>query len=234
MRPTSLSPMPAWLDSAWLARYLERQLAPDEAAWFESYVLDKPELLAMIEADTRLRDALAADAASWRASDAGNGYAAAAQDSQSPDAVAATAPAGLPLRVPAWFGLAASLVIGLGLGWLGQRAFAPAPAAVIANPTRLVFDTLRGAESAAQVERAESASPWMLVEVAVPPAAMRVTLDLDRSQPVALSPSPDGFVSFLVARATPGAGNAVIRYELDGQQKVRDIPLNPRAGSARR
>jgi hypothetical protein len=47
---------------AWLVRYLDRQLASKESAWFESYAMDKPVLLAKIEADTRLRDALAADA----------------------------------------------------------------------------------------------------------------------------------------------------------------------------
>jgi hypothetical protein len=230
--PTSLSPMPAWLSSAWLARYLERQLAPDEVAWFEAYVLDKPELLSMIEADTRLRDAMAADAQNVRTGGVGSGHAEVAQEWPT-DAHVGVPPTALRTRNPAWFGLAAALVLGLGSGWFGQRAFSPAPDILMANPTRLVFDTLRGTQSPAQVERAESASPYVLVEVAVPPGALHVMLDLDRQQPVALSQSADGFVSFLVARPVLGADDAVIRYELDGQQRVRDIPLSQLAGSTR-
>lgn len=52
----------AWLGQVWLVRYLDRQLAGEEAQWFEAYAMDRPELLATIEADTRLRDALAAAA----------------------------------------------------------------------------------------------------------------------------------------------------------------------------
>lgn len=48
----------AWMENAWLVRYLDRQLSDDEVAAFEAYALDKPELLALIEADTNLRDAL--------------------------------------------------------------------------------------------------------------------------------------------------------------------------------
>ncbi|HSC12124.1 MAG TPA: hypothetical protein VLC97_14210, partial [Rhodanobacteraceae bacterium] len=63
MTPTTTpTRMTAWLEQAWMVRYLDRQLASEEANWFEAYALDKPDLLAMIEADTRLRDALAADA----------------------------------------------------------------------------------------------------------------------------------------------------------------------------
>lgn len=231
MTPTSPSPMPAWLSSAWLARYLERQLTPDEVAWFEAYVLDKPELLSMIEADTRLRDAVAADAQSLRG--VGNGHPEVAQERPS-DALVGVPPATLRARAPAWFGLAAALVLGLGSGWFGQRALSPAPDTLMANPTRLVFDTLRGAQSAVQIERGASASPYVLVEVAVPPGALHVMLDLGRLPPVTLSQSADGFVSFLVARSALGSGNAAIRYELDGQQRIREIPLDPLEGSTRR
>jgi hypothetical protein len=143
-------------------------------------------------------------------------------------------PTALRTRRPAWFGLAAALVVGLGSGWFGQRALSPAPDTLMANPTRLVFDTLRGAQSPVQIERAASASPYVLVEVAVPPGALHVMLDLGQLPPVTLSQSADGFVSFLVARSALGSGNAAIRYELDGQQRIRDIPLDPLEGNARR
>ena len=41
--PSSV-PMADWLESAWLARYLDRQLAGDEQAWFEAYLLTRPKL----------------------------------------------------------------------------------------------------------------------------------------------------------------------------------------------
>jgi hypothetical protein len=52
--------MTAWQRQAWLVRYLDRQFASEEALCFEAYAMDSPELLATIEADTRLRDALTA------------------------------------------------------------------------------------------------------------------------------------------------------------------------------
>src|ERR1700752_252565 len=58
--PRLESRMSEWLERIWLARYLERKLSAEEAAWFEAYALDKEPLLEAIEADTTLRDALAA------------------------------------------------------------------------------------------------------------------------------------------------------------------------------
>jgi hypothetical protein len=65
---TTPTRMSAWLEQAWLIQYLDRQLAGEEAQWFEAYAMERRELLATIEADTRLRDALAA-AASIRHTD---------------------------------------------------------------------------------------------------------------------------------------------------------------------
>jgi len=59
MTPTR---MRAWLEQAWLIQYLDRQLAAQEATWFEAYAMDRPELLRTIDADTRLRAALVAAA----------------------------------------------------------------------------------------------------------------------------------------------------------------------------
>lgn len=60
MNPMNTSArMAAWLESAWLARYLDRQLSDDEAAWFEGYLMDKEQLVRALEADDHLRKALA-------------------------------------------------------------------------------------------------------------------------------------------------------------------------------
>ncbi|SDE07738.1 hypothetical protein [Aquimonas voraii] len=61
--PDPLTPLRPRLEQAWLQRYLERELAPDEQAWFEAYLLTRPHLLAALEADSALRAVLAAPAA---------------------------------------------------------------------------------------------------------------------------------------------------------------------------
>jgi len=233
--------MKSWLESAWLARYLDRQLSSEETTWFESYALDKPELLAAIEADTGLRDALASDSTPLRVRDAAGGYAVAARadlgaaqvqpagtDDESPVMIG-PGRAGSSRSAPvAWMGLAASLLIGLGTGWFGNATLAPrdvAPA-LVANPTRIIFDTLRGEVSAPRIEHADSASPFVLVEVAVPPGAEHITLKLGDAPAQALNPTPDGFVNFFVRRKKlAGSGNAYIEYTMLGKEKRLPIAL---------
>lgn len=53
--------MTPWLEQAWLRRYLDGGLDPGEVEAFEIYLLDKPCLLADVEADNQLRAAIAAD-----------------------------------------------------------------------------------------------------------------------------------------------------------------------------
>ena len=64
--------------------------------------------------------------------------------------------------------------------------------AVIADPTRIVYDTTRGSTgSVAQLSHAASASPYVLIEVAMPPSARNVVLALDGQPDVSLEISPD-------------------------------------------
>ena len=161
--------MAAWLESAWLARYLERELSSDEAAWFEGYLLDKEDLLAMVEADTHLRDALAAGPATWRSSTRsvpqggalgaprargapGGGQPAAILRSSraaGTDGATSTPSRSRPRQPLRAFALAASLLVGVGLGWFSTHATAPGAPALIPSPTRMVFDTMRGGGGAA-------------------------------------------------------------------------------------
>ncbi|MEO5560398.1 MAG: hypothetical protein ABIO49_10960, partial [Dokdonella sp.] len=233
--PTT-TPMAAWLESAWLARYLDRQLSGDEAAWFEAYLLDKPELLGMVEVDNALRDGLAVEVVALRSEvdsgrqrEAGSdvGEVLAANTTSSFEHTPKLRSAAIS-RFPARVGVAASLVLGLGIGWMSQHALVSRHEAenLIANPTRVVFDTMRGTPSAPEIERADSRSPYVLVEVAVPPGAEAVTLDVGGPTRTALSPSAEGFVSFLIARVEIGPlKKAVVRYSIGGSEKTRDIPL---------
>jgi hypothetical protein len=225
--PTRLS---AWLEQVWLLRYLDRQLDGDETKWFEAYILDKPDMLALIEADLDLRDALAAEAArpaGPAATDASARIsidAVAANDVQ-PTAVGAIAsrPVSSPGhagRSPAWLGLAAAVLVGLGAGWLASGARAPAGApTLVPSPTRIIYDTMRGEAAPPRVEHADSRSPYVLVEVAVPPGAENIVLKMAQTPEQGLTPSPDGFVSFFVRRETLAKSrDARIEYRILGKE----------------
>ncbi len=237
--------MTAWLEQAWLTRYLDRQLADEETTWFETYMLDKPELLTTIEADADLRDALTVDAARREARSA-DGDATDATGSTdvasgpagptSIEAIAAndTQPTAVGTfdshrqsrprqdkKAPTWLSLAAALLVGLGAGWIvnGMRAPQSAASAIVASPTRIIYDTMRGEAAAPRVEHADSKSSLVLIEVAVPPGAENITLKLGAAPEQILTASPDGFVSFLAPRETIAKSrDARIEYSLLGKE----------------
>jgi len=227
--------MKTWLEQAWLGRYLDRNLSADETTWFESYVLDKPELLAMIETDTSLRDAVAADPSQIGVREPAAGYAVTgdqtqpagteddAEDDSTPNLLEQKRRARSQRRTapPTWLVLAASLLIGVGVGAVAVRTIAPTPAApdLIANPTRVIYDTLRGATRAPRLEHADSQSLYVLIEAAVPPGAERIVLKMDGAKDQALTPSPDGFVTFSVKReALAKSADTHIEYQLLGKE----------------
>lgn len=207
--------MAAWLESAWLARYLDRQLDGDENAWFEAYLLDKPELLDTVEADNALRETLAA---APRGRDGAEPAPRARQDAR-------TRAAWSPAR--SLMAIAASLALGVGAGWFARRADAPRPSNdVIANPARMVFDTMRGGPVEPHLERSSDADAWLLVEVAVPADARDVALAVPGKATQALVPSPDGFASFLVPRdAVGGMTGARVEYVEAGEHRSRPIDI---------
>jgi hypothetical protein len=47
--------MAAWLEQAWMERYLNRELSESESDWFEAYLLERPELLGELRADNLAR-----------------------------------------------------------------------------------------------------------------------------------------------------------------------------------
>lgn len=229
--------MKTWLEQAWLGRYLDRSLSSDETTWFESYVLDKPELLAMIETDTALRDALAGSsaldvrepAAAYGAPRDGLAGAAATvqptprSDQPTPvagvaDFVARARRAG---RRPTWLPLAASLLVGVGVGGIGVRSLIVSSDApeFAGNPTRVIYETMRGTASAPRVEHANSTSPYVLIEVAVPPGAEHIVFRMNGAPDQALTPLPDGFVNFLIRRETLArSADTRIEYQLLGKE----------------
>lgn len=201
----------SWLESAWLQRYLERRLDAEETAWFEAYLLDKPALVERLERDVDLRDALALVR--------DTGMAALSQptdsDGEAAPRAGVHAARARPMRA---FALAATLVAGVGIGWLGHHVAPGGGSIVVANPMRVIYDTERGTSSPPRIEHADSQAPFALVEVALPPGAQAVTLHLAGAPEQRLQPSPEGFVIFLVARRSmAGDAGAELTYELDGR-----------------
>jgi hypothetical protein len=223
--------MSAWLERAWLARYLDGLLSEDEAAWFEEYVLDKPELLAMIDADTRLREAMMFGGAEYYAASAATSQVLPGDSAGNAAALSDTGDAPVtPMRQAprpnraglGWLALAAALVLGLGIGRMTLRM--NAADALIANPTHVVYDTVRGAAIPPRIEQVDSGSPYVLVEVSVPPGAEKVTLHMDTGADATLSPAPNGFVSFLLLKTQIASSKeARVDYTVNGRQQSRPI-----------
>lgn len=223
------TPMPPWLEQVWLMRYLDRQLDSDEEAWFEAYLLDRPHLVDQLEADTYLRDALAghgldtAEPASPAADPAdavtgersGTSIAPVPGPSNRRDTTEHRETASRERhrrRHPPWLAMAASFAAGIGLAWLGLSTLpGDSTPGVIANPPRIVFDTLRGEYSAPHVEPGDPNSPFILVEILIPPGATDVQAIVPGYPPIALHPSVDGFATLVLPRES-GAGSIELKY----------------------
>jgi hypothetical protein len=231
-RPTTMAP---WLERAWLMRYLDRQLGSDEQAWFEGYLLDKPELLDQLEADTALRDAVGAQPAACSQGAAGDrttvaegsaqGQTYAGPHALGPDQASAEILARRQAQSQPvgdlggrWLALAAGLVAGIGLMWIGTTLDQDGGAALVVNPPRIIFDTLRGQLTDPRVEPGDPASPVMVVEVPVPPGASAASARLQGPEtgvdigPVSIS--PDGFALLIVP--ADAVGEVVLVHDADG------------------
>ena len=210
--PPTNARMAAWLESAWLARYLDRQLDGEELAWFEAYLLDKSELVDALEADEQLRRALALQ----------GGHAMQPQAAGDRKLV----PRGNAMR---WLGAAACLLGAFGLGRY-MMLDGTHPATLIANPTRIVVETLRGGEDAPVVDFADGDSPYVFVEVSVPPDAERIRVT-HAGHDVALRVSREGFAGFLLARAALNDHREVVlEYSQGGTDTRRELKLSTQEG----
>lgn len=234
MTPGETPRMAGWLESAWLARYLDRQLAGEELAWFEAYLLDKPELLGMIEVDTELRDVLGAGeeicATVGRTSLPSTTYgeldiAKQAKLSERERTVNAGR-----------YGWVATLVFGFAVGWFGDNVTRSrdGPQDLIPNPSRVVFDTMRGVPETPLLEHSKVDSDYLIVEMAVPATAVAVTLQIGNGAVETLTPSRDGFVSFLVSRrSAKAAPYAKIKYQSGKEVIERSIRIEAYLEEAR-
>jgi hypothetical protein len=206
--------MAAWLESAWLARYLDRALSDDEAAWFEAYLLDKPDLLALVETDLGLRDAAATLT---------NPQALVVEGGPTPRPKKTDRTHARRLNFAA---AAATLVVGVALGLYLRGGSAPSgyETAVIANPTRAVFGVSRGAQDVPRIEHGDGT--YLLLEFPMTSDASDVVLDLGNGKVLPLTPSTDGFASVVVPRAgVRQLERAQLRYKLRGVDQSTSIQI---------
>jgi hypothetical protein len=209
----------SWLEQAWLTRYLDRKLNEEENAWFEAYMLDKPELIAAIEADSDLRDGVSLTGLE-----------------PARDPVTAPPPRRPTLarrQNPRWLAWAASAALGIGIGWLvaSQVATRPAqaPLEIVASPTRVVFDTLRGLEAPPVVYPGAPASGWLLIEFGLPADAEDIVLRFGSAgDALRLSSSTDGFATVLLPRRLAEQLDSLdLSFESGGQTSTRSFRLDP-------
>jgi len=241
--------MADWLEQAWLERYLARQLGAEERDWFEAYLLDKPELVGLIEVDSDLKDALSVQAATTALPALTEPIARPA--AQAPDLEPRSGSGNtsvVSLKVPTspraarqpssprWFALAATVTLAIGTGWFASTLFRSRETnlGLVANPTRIVYDTMRGESTPPQVQHEASGSDVLLIEVGVPATAEHVLLEIKGRPSAPLAVSADGFVSFLLTRSTASKNqSARIRYQIDGREVVRNLDLTPPSEGAR-
>ena len=208
---SSLEPMPAWLEEAWMLRYLDRELSDSESNWFESYCLTREHLLQRIESDADLRDALNAS------------------DHQLPE----SQPTKQSKENSRWLWQSGAAAACLALGILVGRGLSPAADSEVSfspqpNITRLMFDTARGSALAVRVDHPDSTSALVLLDVALPSAAENVTMQLGDKQILGLKVSSDGFASVLVQRQMLSARPLVVRYTVRDTEveRVLETPQN--------
>jgi hypothetical protein len=177
--------MADWLEQAWLARYLDRELTNEENAWFEAYLLDKSHLLDAVEADENLRGVVRMNADALRT-----------DGSEPPD----QAPAAGASVAALHFAWAASLALCVGLTWFAVRGAGGGGAAISAAPSRVIYDTLRGSLTEPREEQGDPASPIRLYEIPLPAGSQldSAFADVDGKRVKLPNPpvSTDGYITF--------------------------------------
>ena len=219
--PDPFIPLRPWLEQAWLQRYLERELAPDEQAWFETYLLTRPHLLAALEADSALRAVLAAPVA-------GRLFEAAAPEPTCPgppEPVACALPSPPARRPGGRLALAASFVGGIGLASLLLPATRPAADALpaIEAPARLRFDPLQLRMGDPRATPGDARASQLVVDIVLPAgsriASAHATLAERRIALPMAAVSAEGLATYTLPRNWQG--RARLHFELQSAAGTR-------------
>ena len=208
--------MADWLEQAWLARYLDRQLSDTEIEWFETYALDRPELIAAIDADSDLRDGIAAA----RTQDARE------RSPESPAAALSERPSARRRHRPEWMPLALAASVCLGIGWMLGQSADDQSVGLITSPTRIFYDTTRSEVAEPVVFAGDAATPWTLVEVGLGASDLRAQLWVDGEEADTLPASEEGIASFLfVSQVGSKARDLRVRIVTQDEAIVRELRI---------
>jgi hypothetical protein len=102
---------------------------------------------------------------------------------------------------------------------------------IIVGSTRLVLDTLRGAGTPESADGADVESPYVLVEIAVPPDASQISIEVAGMTRRGLTVSAEGFVSFLLSRdIRDTAQTGTISYVSRGERVDQSLDLQRMGG----
>lgn len=217
----------AWLETAWLERYLDRQLSAEEVAWFETYAIDKPDLLEKIDADSDLRDAMHSE----KAVDDGitvHGNVSLLHPKGSKRRFGRSS--GLAL-----LGLAASCLLGVGISrMLGSDEHGQS---LIVSPDRIFVDLMRDADTSKRDKEILSdegkQSDYVQIEAALPAGSERAVLSIEDqhnqilTRDLTLTPE-DGvaMLNFIADRRFLQAAKSVrVDYYLGSVKKTKRISM---------
>jgi hypothetical protein len=219
--------LPEWLELAWLERYLLRQLDGPEQTWFETYVLQWPELADTLEADAALRSALASLPLS--------AFESASKADET--TVASVVQPHLQTR-RRWSRRLQPLVMvaaGFMLAALAAPLLVQETPLVIGDPTRVVYDIVRGEPAAPHVQTGDARSPYLIVEIALPPEALGLELTVGEPGKSArvlktLPPGPEGFATALLSREVFAKVHATVLLKNGGRREVSlSLPANAKS-----
>lgn len=222
----------AWLEDAWLQRYLDHELTNQEESWFETYALDKAHLLRAIECDLDLRDGLHA----WQSNQGRTSTSFTATTGTTASTTTGIHRlAGVAVaqrKSTSWFArfvMASALTSALLLGALVSRWMFPMvdDEARVSAPSRIMFDALGSAGETSQSTQSAGASRSLLIDIALPPRAQAVIAYFADRSSMALPVSSGGLVSLTGSRSALLHQSPIrIVWRLDGQQHERVLDLS--------
>lgn len=209
-----MSRMAAELERRWLDRYLNRELSEIDRDWFESYLLDKPDLLVYLEADTALGDGL---------------RALAAQGELEPLLHPGH---GERRRMPMLAAAAAGLLLGI-CGTLLMTAQTPMPVDV--SPPEMLLEVSRGSSSKLIVEAGNPLARVGVISISLPPLATLDSVQWTSADGVSM-PLPnarinrDGMLILVLPRAEISGSSLTVELTDQGTPQRQLIELGQLAG----
>lgn len=207
--------MAAELERRWLDRYLNRELGTADRDWFESYLLDKPDLLVYLEADTALGDGLRSLAAQGEL-----------------DALL-QAPAA---RRTTWLPMLASGCAGVLVGAFATLLFSlPTELVPQASPPELLLKVSRSHGATTAIQGGNPGASLGVVSISLPPLATLdsvqwTTRDGVVQQMAGAHINREGMLILLLPREQIAGSSLTIDLTDEGESLRRQVSLDPFTG----